>query len=86
MEPRVIKIRQNHATGQKVILPDPQVIETRENRKTGATILLVNNGGVWTTTCETHGAMAEHPTRRMGTSWMAEPMVWCAGCAQEVAK
>jgi hypothetical protein len=86
MEPKEVKIRLNHETGEKVILPDPKVIKTRNNRKTGATILLVDNGGVWTTTCETHGAMAEHPTRRIGTAWMAEPMTWCEGCAKEVAK
>ena len=56
---------------------------SRTNRTTGATIVAVDtfNDGDWATCCETHGAFASMPNKTTAISWMAEPWVFCEGCA-----
>lgn len=59
---------------------------TRKNRRTGSTVSMYHDDFLgWVTICETHGGYAEHATRRAAAEWIADPVVWCEGCAEVAA-
>lgn len=73
-----------HRGGNVVTVLDMEI--TRRNRKTGTTIIVRDDEFLgWVTICETHGAHCEHQSKTAAVQWMADPVVWCQGCAEAVA-
>ena len=62
----------------------------RKNRKTGTIIVMsraeehgmLPDDGPWVTVCEDHNGIVHHPTRRLATDWMTDPVGWCPGCQE----
>lgn len=66
------------------------VKEMRTARSTKTLILLIDNrnrafmneDSPWFTVCGDHGGLVGHSTRKVASSWMAEPEGWCPGCQE----
>ena len=69
------------------MLCDMTTATTRKNRRTGSTVTAREDDFLgWITVCETHGGYAEHPNKTAARDWLAEPTMWCEGCAEAVTR
>lgn len=71
--PGCLAMQKARSTGTRVALYDAELAD------------LDPSGGKWVTSCEDHGTVCNHETKRLAQASLPYPFNWCEKCAEIIA-